>query len=265
MAEVPNLFAVISWGNAGTHWLTKLLNAHPEVLCLHNLRNKLEPRKGIRVNRYVRYLTRRFTGSVSYLEILRREGSPYRLVGDVHGVSISDLPRLRGTYGERIRFAVLTRHPVLRVRSQLNLAARSGSRKQLILYRRLRSSLPQDLAQTLTSREELFFVHVCRLVTQVGEEAKVGPLFGVEQLSADPGRADALLAHLSQGELSFPNGLVETLAKRHVVSHSPDKQTDEPAVVFAELPRWQQDTFRRLLDPDSRKRYEELGYDLSFV
>ena len=30
------LFAVVSWGCAATRWLAKVLNCHPEILCLHH-------------------------------------------------------------------------------------------------------------------------------------------------------------------------------------------------------------------------------------
>ena len=35
--QLPPVFAVISWGYAATGWLSKVLDGHPEILCVHGL------------------------------------------------------------------------------------------------------------------------------------------------------------------------------------------------------------------------------------
>src|SRR3954447_10210285 len=85
-----HLFAVVCRGSSGSHWLAKVLNAHPEILCLHSAREKLvDPpaTKHLRLN--VPSVECR---DLSYLERLLYLGDEYAAVGDVHGISYALIP-----------------------------------------------------------------------------------------------------------------------------------------------------------------------------
>jgi hypothetical protein len=262
MAPVK-LFAVVSWGNAGTHWLGRMLNAHPEVFCLHNLRRKAEP-GGMFQKPLVRFLARRARGPRPYMELLRRVARDYRLAGDVHGVDLHETAALRRAHGGRIRFAAVTRHPVLRVRSHLQQHA-LGRHRPWLGQGGLRRSVPDDLLPLLADEERLFFVHVMRLVSRLPAEQAVGPVFCMERLTRERAELDRLLGHLSQGELSFPDHAFDEDWSAPTARHAAPSATRKPEEVFAALEPWQRTCFQRLLDPGAREAYESLGYDLSFL
>jgi len=259
------LFAIVSWGNAGTHWLAKLLNAHPDVFCVHNLRNKFEVRGGLLGAPRLRQLRRRFTGSVGYMEKIRREGAAYALAGDVHGVPPRDAPGLTRHFGEGIRCAVVVRHPVVRVRSRMSAFYRDGLKEQGVRFRTIRKSLDPGTRELLDSREKLFFAHVVQMTDRIRREVEVGPVFTLERLTADPAEADRLLAHLSAGGLSFPPQLFREEYAKPVMIHSAGKTTDDPEEIFLGWEPWQRRAFCSILSAEARTIYQELGYDLGFL
>ncbi len=254
MEPAPRLFAILSWGAAGTYWLTKVLNAHPEIFCVHNVKGQWA----------------RLTGAdriddLDYLHIIGTQAAVYRLAGDVHGVARENIPELRAEFGDRFRCASLVRHPVPRVRSQMMLAAKAGFESYDIDHRRLQGSFDGPLRRLLEGEERLFFAHVMELVNSVSDEKALGPVYALERLSLDPGNIEELVAHLSNAELSFPAALLDWDWRDPVNRHASDRSAGVPETIFASLPGWQQEAFRALLGPHARRLYEDLGYDLSFL
>src|SRR5438552_9687347 len=110
----PDLFAVVSWGCAATKWVATTLNAHPQVLCLHNLRFYQEcftPNQP------------RLT-DLPYMNMLQYAGRGYVLAGDVQGIDRANVPLLKEHFGERFRAAAVVRDPHKRLLSQLGLFER---------------------------------------------------------------------------------------------------------------------------------------------
>ncbi len=258
MEAPPRLFAICSWGNAGTYWLTKLLNAHPEIFCVHNVKGQ-----------WARHTGADRIDDLDYLRIVGTQGAVYRLAGDVHGVARESIPGLRAEFGDRFRCASLVRHPVPRVRSHMTLAATEGFNSDDVDYRRLEGSLDEPLKRLLKGKERLFFAHVMELVNSVSEENALGPVCTLEGLVSEPGQVQELVRHLSNGELSFPASLFDrdwrNPVNRHAGDHAPGEPGNIPEDIFVSLPGWQQEAFRALLGPHARTLYEDLGYDLSFL
>lgn len=254
MEAPPRLFAICSWGNAGTYWLTKLLNAHPEIFCVHNVKGQ-----------WARHTGADRIDDLDYLRIVGTQGAVYRLAGDVHGVARESIPGLRAEFGDRFRCASLVRHPVPRVRSHMTLAATAGFNSYNVDYRRLEGSLDEPLKRLLKGEERLFFAHVMELVNSVSEEKALGPVYALERLSSDSGNIEELVAHLSNAELSFPAALLDWDWRDPVNRHASDRSAGVPETIFASLPGWQQEAFGALLGPHARRLYEDLGYDLSFL
>src|SRR5262245_29106527 len=83
-AGPPNLFAVITWGCAGTKWLTQALNGHPDIFCVHALRFCLSVRDGVAES----------LDDVAVLSAVERMGTGHRAAGEVHGLSRTSVGRL---------------------------------------------------------------------------------------------------------------------------------------------------------------------------
>lgn len=256
-SKQANLFAVVSWGCAATTWLTKILNAHPEIFCVHNLKNHWAVATG----------TPKVQDSLLYMKVIDRSGRGYRLAGDCHGVAREEIGKIQDFFGSRFRSTVLTRHPVPRILSHFGIVAKAGISRYPLDYDALRATLPRDLLKLFDSKEKLFFAHMMSLVNVVTKEKEIGPLFKMEKLTSDFEELNRLLHFLSHGELKFEPQMIETLFNKPLVSHRnfPKAISRTASENFELLTGWQQEAFERLLDPEARKVYESLGYDFSFL
>lgn len=252
-ASTQRLFAIICWGNSGSQWLSKLLNSHPEVLCFHHVKGQ-----------WGDVTTSRRIDNLSYMELIARQGRPYQLSGDIHGIDIESVESLKQHFGCQLTLASLVRHPVLRVRSHLAGVQKRGLGYYRIRYRKLRSTLPAELRTLLSTKERLFFVHVMGLVNRVRAEAALGPVYTLESLSSDFSQVKRLLETISNKELEPIDGLNLDLWQRPLNSHTQEQQASPPDV-FATFSEWQRVAFARLLHPESREIYNHLGLDLSFI
>jgi hypothetical protein len=251
--EGARLFVVVTWGASGSLWLARLLNAHPEVLCLHAFNGQLNRHWGQSID------------ELTYLRAIAHQSKAYRLAGDVHGVDVHGLGALRDAFGDRLRVATLVRHPVPRLVSQWAVYRRRGIGLRE-LSRRARWRARLRVWRRAGNPDEPLFAHAMSLVNRVVLESRQGPMFALERLASDVDEAQALLSHLSASELAFPESAFESVWRTRVNPHaSAEARVFEPKALFAELPAWQREAFAALLDPAARSRYEELGYDLSFV
>lgn len=252
-ARPAHLFAIVTWGAAATNWLAKVLNAHPEVLCLHNAGNP-----------WARVTGTSRIDEMTYMEFVARVGRIYQAAGDCHAVSADSIPKLKKRWGECFRAAVVVRHPVPRILSMWNLAKRAGIDSYELDYRFLRSVAPPAL-DWLKTKEHLFFLHTSRMANNILKEVEVGPVFKMEALTADPNQVRTLLHHLTGSELDFHAAMLDSLFGQRLVSHSNLDHPQKPETAFTQLAEWQQDIFRAAFDPKARAIYERLGYGFKFV
>src|SRR4051812_18776233 len=191
--ELPRLFAVVTWGCTATNWFAKALNSHPEILSLHSVRPRLamiSPTMD-RVN------------DTDLMAVLRILGMGYSLVGDVHGVSRSSIPKLQSTYGDDFRAAGMVREPMRRLRSQFALFEADGFDttrvgdlsyvKSLHGYEAIRSLADND-------DEKTCFVHSANMLNAIIEESQLIPqIFRHEDITTDPAALLGAIDYLSAG------------------------------------------------------------------
>jgi len=248
-----HLFAIVSWGAAGTHWLSKVLNAHPEVLCLHSA-----------INPWTRLTGTPRIDDVTYMAIVAATGRGYCAAGDCHGVWAASIPEIKAKWESRFRSAAVVRHPIPRIVSLWNLANRVGFHEYNLDYAFLRSAAPPELMWIKTEKQ-LFFLHAARMANNILDEVEVGPVYTMEALTSDQDEVKALLRYLSDGELDFDPATLDQVFDRRLISHSGHEQAQEPHEAFQALPEWQREIFKTVLDPAARAIYERLGYDFSFL
>src|SRR5262245_66541884 len=75
--DLPNVFAVISWGCNATTWLANTLAAHPGVLSVHCCSSVYD----------LFYPPEACPDDVGVLSLLQLLGRGYALAGDDHGIS----------------------------------------------------------------------------------------------------------------------------------------------------------------------------------
>lgn len=233
----PNLFAVVTWGCAGTKWLSTVLNAHPKLFCVHSLRNCL------------RGLTDK--GDEALMAAIDHMGLGYRAAGDVHGIARTSVPALRKVYGDRFRCVGLVREPVARLKSHLALFENYGWDRKLWTgmdyVQRLRT-FPR-IAHLATSYERLMVVHAANMLNTITEELPLFPVYRVEDL-ATPDVLRGFLEHLCDQETA--DDFLQWASDLQQNSHRRGRASD--------LEPWQDEIVRAVVLPESIAAYESLGY-----
>ncbi len=239
MYSTRYLFAVITWGASGSHWLAKTLNHHPDISAFHHLRSAVE----IWSNH------QQPIDDLSAMRMVNMLGSSSLCAGDVHGISRESVQSLREEFDDRIRFAVLVREPIARLRSQFGLFAK------LARYRRWDVTYARELLERHEIRipaptyESLLQVHGINMLNAVVEEREAGPIFRLEDLVREEGNLRDLVAHLSQDSLDW------SATQEEFVARTNQHATEEVRFEF-----WHQDVMDALIGEQTRSAYESLGY-----
>jgi len=153
--DYNQFFAVVSWGCAATTWLAKVLNSHPEILCLHWGNGAMAKFHGS-------------MDSLQYFEILNLLGQGYTAVGDVHGLPRTDIPKLKETFADRFNAAIVVREPFARL---VALYERNPGVKWDLSYGEM---LIESKNIVANSEESRMFVHAAGMLNSVIEEISYG-------------------------------------------------------------------------------------------
>lgn len=237
------LFAVISWGCAGTSWLARVLNSHPDVYCVHAAATFWKIFAG---SPYV--------DGPGYLRLLGAQGYSHAVAGDVHGVSRYEIPAIRAEFGDSFRAAVVVRDPLPRLRSQLALMARLRCHQGWDLAYVPAAAAKLGLDATGWDLDAQLSFHAMNMLNAIVDEVSVGPIYRIEDLGTSDTELLGLFAHLTDG-LAVPDwwlGYVRQLAR--VNSHV--SRTD---VVQIQVDRT---LLERVVVPRAWTLYRELGYHI---
>jgi hypothetical protein len=242
MYPPPRLFAVISWGCAGTSWLTHALNSHRDIYCVH-ADNVLWKALG----------GAPYVDGVDYLRIIGAQGYSHALAGEIHGTGRDKIPELVATFGDRFRAAVVIREPVPRLMSQLALMNfyRDYQKLDIDYVAAYSDLLGADVAAFSYDRK--LRLHAINMLNAVVDEVKVGPVFRIEDLGRSAAIFTEFLAGVSAGTvLPYPGWLDGVFALPRSNSHvrrQPITLTDDD-----------RHALRRLVREESWALYEKFGY-----
>jgi len=251
----PRLFSIISWGCAATYWLTKVLTAHPEVLCLHNLRNQLSVVTGNAP-----------LDEISYMKLIDYQGAPFRLSGDCHGIPLASVRKVTEHFGERFRAVVVTRHPVSRFLSATVMLKKQSVENYGDVFQTFLKQLDKKIMKSFKKNDELYLVRIMQMINRVTHEKEVGNIYPMEKLTKDMSELQNILSYLSDGELSFTEEMLESTFDGPVNVHRKTKKKKDPEFIFNnDFSSLQKELFSSLISPQARVVYEDLGYDLSFL
>lgn len=246
----PGMFAVITWGCAGTKWLAQVLNGHPDVFCVHALRYCLGVGQGVPER----------LDDVQILSAVERMGAGLPLAGEVHGLARTSVPRLRARFGARFRCAGLVRSPAPRLRSQLALFETNhysaAAWPNMEYVESLRGYA--RIAAHVRSYDRLMFVHAVNMLNAVIEEQELFPLFRLEDLSTCPASLRAFIRHISAGRVEVTEDYVtwaqnQGAPNSHVALAGRRPRSFQP---------WQIEVIRTILRPEAILAYRALGYEL---
>ena len=243
--QAPYLFGVVTWGAAASRWLAHAIDAHPAVFCVHALNAEIAALDG----------RERLDGH-DYLYLLALQGNGYVAAGDVHGISRDGALQAQRSIGDQVRFAVLIRDPEARLLSQFALfRAEADTAHWEIGYidsmiRERRIELPD------ASYESRLVVHGANMQNMITEEAAIGPVYRMEDVTTSADKVGELLAYLTHGSAEpTPEWRATALRTAPTNSH---RNGDTPVG----LAEWEQEVVRRVVSAEAWTRYADLGCSL---
>jgi hypothetical protein len=245
MATEPlRIFAVVSWGCAGTHWLAEALDSHPELRCFHNLNGKIARVGGGRLD------------GVDYARLLETQDLGHRAVGDVHGFARTTMAEVREAFGDRFRCAILVRDPLPRFRSQLALfrenGRKTGGRRPWDIEYVKPLARAAGIERAPDDYEAWLVVHGANMLNMILEEREIAPVVRMEDVVADPDALSSLVSALTGGAVAADRAWASRAVSRpRVFSHANDR---------TELSAEEQDVLERMVKPATWQAYRELGY-----
>ena len=241
------VFAVVSWGAAATYWLAARLNDCPGIFCVHAANLFWE------VMAEAKYLRGAY-----YMQVIGMQGHAALAAGDVHGVSRADIPEISEFFGDAFRAAVLVREPQARLRSQLAVFD-YDTRARRVDCSYLDALYPEVLRKLPTrSYHEHLFVHAANMLNAVIEEAKIAPIFRMEDIVQKPDRLKSLVTHLTAGTVVPP----DDWADASVNIGATNRHSRADPILWAP---WQQSVLRSVVKPDTIAHYRDLGYNMEWL
>jgi hypothetical protein len=243
----PQTFAVVSWGCAATVWLSRVLNSHPDIYCVHAANQTWSVLGG----------GPRIDG-IEYIRVVGVNGYGHIAAGDVHGVSRDHVPELRSLLSESFNAVVVVREPIPRLRSQLALFADYGDIEEARstvwnidyvdgIIARCRLNLPRN------DYESRFFVHAVNMLNAILYERTVGRIFRCEDLTRHPEALGPFVEEITRGKVTAKSDWLGTAVSTPKLNvhgtRSPSDFTD-----------WQWDVIHKVVEPRSWEAYAELGY-----
>jgi hypothetical protein len=241
------VFAVISWGCAGTAWIARTLNSHPDIYCVHAANAFWQVLGGCE----------RLDG-LSYLRVIASQGHAHAAAGDVHGVGRHHIPALRLAFDQLFNAAVVVREPIPRLRSQLALFERykdvEGSTTAWdlgyidSLIEHCKIALPRD------DFRFRFFVHAANMLNAILEEREVGKIYRSEDLTSDTSVLGDFVDEITRARVRPSSEWLDAAIQIHPVNPHAESSGQR------QFEAWEIDVIRKVVDPRAWEMYERLGY-----
>jgi hypothetical protein len=251
------LFLTFCWGAAGTTWLARLLNAHPDIFCMH----------APMLPRFDHSQLAESTEVVDHVFGDASLGGGYPIVGFTHGFATEWYEALTQRYGARLRCLALTRHPIRRIQSTFNLyismehrlASEPTWRRMFEeTYQRLRLWAPRAFPDDF---ESLAFYYACTMVNSITwEQRQSFPLFRLEDLLTSEAAVQQVVGHVSDGACQLPPDVIRQM--QGTVVHSHGTQRLSPRDTYAGWPPARRRAYHTLVAGAAVDAYRRLGYEL---
>lgn len=245
------------WGAAGSQWLSRVLNAHPDILCIHTPKF---PRIDGSDRRDVIDVLAHFFLSDEYAH-------PY--VGFTHGVSIDWKEQIEERFTGLLTSFVLVRHPVPRVRSVIALY-RAHSRvlgeawkdetvaSWMPILDEYHSVIPGSVRLDFRF---LSFLYGCKMVTAIDQEQGTGyRIFRVEDLSSHSEALPDLIEHVGADPDLLPKETLDHVRALVVGSHAGSRRS--PREIWRAWATNWKTVYDSVISESIVDGYEALGYDM---
>jgi hypothetical protein len=248
LRQAPRVFSVVSWGAAATTWLASALNDCPDVLCLHAANHLWSRLNGASV-----------VDGLPYIQFVGRLGCTAKAAGDVHGISRYHIGTIKEHYGDVFRSAVLVRDPLYRLMSYFALASQDRDPRQTygdLSY--LHDKFPEAVEQLPSGEYDGFlFLQGVSLLNAVVDEASVGPIWRMEDLTTNPIELIGAVDYLTSSTVAPP--------RAWATKWTEGGKLNQHAKTAIDFNLWQRRVLVSALLPEAIAAYRALGYEMSWI
>jgi len=247
--QTVKLFAIITWGSTGTNWLSKILNLHPEIFCVHEL--------AIVLNQSKLFKNKNFWDEcdpIDFMKIVSRLSNA-RVHGDVHSINPKDVPTLKEYFGKNFSTVVIQREPISRLKSTVanfnnwlpNQIWNIDFVDDLIRHKGI--SIPKY------DYEHKLFVFAAHLLNTIEQETKYdcGTMYTMEDLILDKTYLKSLIEEISTGALTPDDELLDKMINTSATNQRASKEK-------IEFEDWQYDVIKTTVNEKTWELYSKLGY-----
>ena len=239
--NLPQLFAVVTWGCSGSTWFAKILNSHPDIFCLHAYNQHIALTTDTEANE-----------GIEYLKSISISAHGYKLAGDIHGINRAEIENIRNYFNEQINVAILIRNPLDRLKSMYaNMLVYGGGTGN---YKYIKDRL-MELNYKSLSKEVVLFAHSINMLNAIIDESKFSDfIIEMEKLN-DKKYLKQTIETLSRGSLQIEDDWLENLNITPFNSHIGKKCITQFSDTEKEL-------IALILDDRALGIYEEIGYSV---
>ena len=241
------IFAIFSWGFAATKWVSKVLNSHPEIFCVHALNAYIEKHYNIKPR----------PNGLHYIKFIANKGAEYLLSGDIHGVHLKYLHEIQQFFGDKFNYAIITRDPIPRLVSHLYVFERYKMFKTWDLSNINEVMHKYDISLPKDDYEHRFFIYAVNMLNSIIEENKSGNIFKMEDLTQDSSNFERLVKILSGNKIKISKKWIKTISRIKKINVHNNKQ------IQINLSKWQQKIISIVVEEEAWKLYKDLGYEIS--
>jgi len=254
--QKTNLFALITYGGTATSWISKVLNHHPEIFCVHELAIVLDQSKLFSSNDFWDKFD-----PIDYMKIVART-SHHEVKGDVHSFRPKDIPQLKEYFGKNFSSVVIEREPISRLKSMMVMHNSNISKgykfydMRFIDYTILRKKkihLPES------NYKNKLFVKSVNALNNIEEEVNYncGKMFRMEDLISDTKYLKSLIEEISSGRLNRDDDYADDLLNKMIKTPPTNLRASKEKIEFED---WQIDVIKKVVSDKSWELYSELGY-----
>ncbi|HWS01925.1 MAG TPA: hypothetical protein VN448_00840 [Gammaproteobacteria bacterium] len=264
--QQSNVFYITSWGHAGDHWLSKALNAHPEIFVLN-------AHEGSRPKYFKDGLGRHQRPDIlQYTAFLEDMGTDYAAIGECHAYRASQMRPVQEKYQDRVPIINLLRHPHAWLDFYIRHRAgnvRMPDRSSTALdheWEHSEHALFKKLGLQPYTRAEVEVWAAYQgmlLLNQIIPDIESGVRqIRIEDILADRQEFQSLVDFLTQGRCQYDEALFDTVYSfAHKVYRGEETAVDA-AGIHAQWPQWKHDAFNKIVSPCAADLYASAGYRL---
>lgn len=260
------VFYLTGWGHSGDHWLSKALNAHPEIFVL----NCYEPS---RIKYFDDGCGRDYRPDIlTMTAFLEDIGTDYKAIGECHAYRCPQMAPLRDKYGDTVPDANILRHPYtwldFYIRHRVNNCRMPGDWSGSLEHEWLhtnhqlfdRLGLPRyekKQVEIWSAYQGMWLLHNILVDVRCGSR-----MARIEDLTTDGAAFNDLVSHITRGQCSFSPELLEIIYDFAKLDYRGEETYVDPVAAWDSWPDWKRDAFATIVPDEVQQAYQSLGYEL---